>query len=126
MQLGRYDELGSGVLNINRYLKAYSGHDNPQFIEGTVFKTIIPLDEKFVDKAYEVDAVSKFMTIVDAVNDAEVDTVPEFITIADAVADAEVDAVSESSVIVDAVDDRINDAVSKTLKLTEKKKPTRS
>jgi ATP-dependent DNA helicase RecG len=45
MQLGRFDELGSGVLNINHYLKAYSGHDDPQFIEGYVFKTIIPLDE---------------------------------------------------------------------------------
>ena len=45
MQLGRFDELGSGVLNINRYLKAYSGHDHPQFIEGAIFKTIIPLDE---------------------------------------------------------------------------------
>lgn len=45
MQLGRFDELGSGVLNINRYLKAYSGHDNPQFIEGQIFITIIPLDE---------------------------------------------------------------------------------
>ncbi|MGV8091888.1 MAG: winged helix-turn-helix transcriptional regulator [Mangrovibacterium sp.] len=45
MQLGRFDELGSGVLNINRYLKVYSGHDDPQFIEGYIFKTIIPLDE---------------------------------------------------------------------------------
>lgn len=34
MQLGRFDELGTGVLNINNYIKAYSGQDNPQFIEG--------------------------------------------------------------------------------------------
>lgn len=45
MQLGRFEELGSGVLNINRYLKAYSGNYEPQFIEGTVFKTVIPLNE---------------------------------------------------------------------------------
>lgn len=42
MQLGRFDELGSGILNVNKYIKAYSGKDNPQFIEGTTFKTVIP------------------------------------------------------------------------------------
>jgi len=42
MQLGRFDELGSGILNVNKYIKAYSGKDNPQFIEGATFKTIIP------------------------------------------------------------------------------------
>jgi len=45
MQLGRFDELGSGILNINKYCKAYSGHDHPEFIEGAVFRTIVPLDE---------------------------------------------------------------------------------
>ena len=34
MQLGRFDELGSGILNVNKYIKAYSGKDNPKFIEG--------------------------------------------------------------------------------------------
>lgn len=43
MQLGRFDELGSGILNVNKYIKAYSGKDNPQFIEGATFKTIIPV-----------------------------------------------------------------------------------
>ena len=36
------DELGSGVRNIYKYNKIYSGAD-PDFIEGDVFKTIIPL-----------------------------------------------------------------------------------
>src|SRR5690606_36843242 len=44
MQLGRFDELGSGVLNVNKYIKAYSGNDNPQLIEGATFITIIPID----------------------------------------------------------------------------------
>lgn len=47
MQLGRFDELGSGILNVNKYIKAYSGKDNPQFIEGTTFKTIIPVKDTF-------------------------------------------------------------------------------
>ena len=42
-QLGRFDELGSGVLNINNYLKAYSCHDNPQFIEVHPFKQLFLL-----------------------------------------------------------------------------------
>jgi ATP-dependent DNA helicase RecG len=44
-QLGRVDELGSGILNVNKYLKLYSGKTKPQFIEGSVFKTIIPIPE---------------------------------------------------------------------------------
>jgi len=43
MQLGWFDELGSGILTVNKYIKAYSGKDNPQFIEGATFKTIIPI-----------------------------------------------------------------------------------
>ncbi len=43
IQLDRFDELCSGILNVNKYIKAYSGKDNPQFIEGATFKTIIPV-----------------------------------------------------------------------------------
>jgi ATP-dependent DNA helicase RecG len=53
MQLGRFDELGSGILNVNKYIKAYSGKDNPQFIEGTTFKTIIPVQETFLEQLTE-------------------------------------------------------------------------
>ena len=41
-KIGWVDELGSGVRNIYKYNKIYSGAD-PEFIEGDVFKTIIPL-----------------------------------------------------------------------------------
>lgn len=45
IQLGRVDELGSGVLNVNKFIKEYSGKPNPpQFIEGNTFKTIIPIN----------------------------------------------------------------------------------
>ena len=100
MQLGRFDELGSGILNINRYLKAYSGHDNPQFIEGSVFKTIIPLDENLMNK---VDAVNDTLNEVDAVYDRINDTLK---------ADDRInDAVNDTLNGVDAVDDRINDTL---------------
>lgn len=38
------DELGSGMRNTYKYTKLYSGGE-PEFIEGDVFRTIIPLDE---------------------------------------------------------------------------------
>ncbi len=41
-EIGWVDELGSGVRNIYKYNKIYSG-GGPTFIEGDVFKTIIPL-----------------------------------------------------------------------------------
>jgi ATP-dependent DNA helicase RecG len=41
-EIGWVDELGSGVRNIYKYNKIYSGVD-PEFIEGDIFKTIIPL-----------------------------------------------------------------------------------
>jgi ATP-dependent DNA helicase RecG len=41
-EIGLVDELGSGVRNIYKYNRIYSGA-NPEFIEGDVFKTIIPL-----------------------------------------------------------------------------------
>ena len=41
-EIGWVDELGSGVRNIYKYNKIYSGAE-PIFIEGDVFKTVIPL-----------------------------------------------------------------------------------
>ena len=42
VQLGRVEELGSGIININKYLKEYAPGSKPEFIEGNIFKTIIP------------------------------------------------------------------------------------
>ena len=43
-QIGRADELGSGVRNLYKYVKLYSGTD-PVFDEEDVFKLTIPLDD---------------------------------------------------------------------------------
>ncbi len=48
MQLGRVEELGSGFLNVHKYLGYYSPKKKPQFIEGVRFRTIIPLDESLM------------------------------------------------------------------------------
>ena len=49
-EIGWVDELGSGVRNIYKYNKIYSGA-NPEFIEGDVFKTIIPLTTQATTQA---------------------------------------------------------------------------
>lgn len=43
------DELGSGMRNTYKYTKLYSG-GTPEFIEGNVFKTMIPLSAVSVGK----------------------------------------------------------------------------
>jgi ATP-dependent DNA helicase RecG len=100
MQLGRFDELGSGILNINKYCKAYSGHDHPEFIEGAIFKTTIPLDEDLVDG---VDAANDTLNAVDAVNDTLNDAANGTLS--------RVDAVNDTLNGVEAVNDRIKTVI---------------
>jgi len=45
MQMGRGEELGSGVLNVNKYLPFYARGGKARFIEGDPFTTIIPLSK---------------------------------------------------------------------------------
>jgi len=50
-EIGWVDELGSGVRNIYKYNKIYSNAD-PKFIEGDIFKTIIPLNAQTSTKIF--------------------------------------------------------------------------
>jgi len=45
-EIGRADELGSGMRNIFKYAGVYSNGGKPELIEGDIFKTIIPLNPK--------------------------------------------------------------------------------
>ena len=47
MQLGWVEELGSGVLNVNKFWQAYGKAAKPQFIEGAKFKTVLPVSDAF-------------------------------------------------------------------------------
>ena len=42
MNIGRADQLGSGIRNLYTYTRLYSGGE-PELVEGDIFKTIIPL-----------------------------------------------------------------------------------
>jgi len=70
MQLGRVEELGSGVLNASRLVKEYAGRGKALFIEGSTFKTIIPVPD---EKVQASDTV--YNTVDDTVNDTVNDTV---------------------------------------------------
>ena len=61
------DQLGSGVRNLFKYSKYYSGQE-PQFIEGDVFRIIVPLDE-----AYSFDFSQ--ITGKNGINDTNRDTI---------------------------------------------------
>lgn len=45
IELGWVDQLGSGVLNVNKFIKQYAGKNSgpPEFLEDTIFKTVIPV-----------------------------------------------------------------------------------
>jgi ATP-dependent DNA helicase RecG len=49
-EIGRVDELGSGVRNVFRYSPEYTPGAVPELIEGDVFKTIVPLRANEVGK----------------------------------------------------------------------------
>ena len=49
IQLGRVEELGSGVLNVHRLIHDYSGSRYAQFIEGQVFKMVLPINEGLIE-----------------------------------------------------------------------------
>ena len=44
--IGYADQLGSGVRNLFKYTKYYSGQE-PKFIEGDIFRIIVPLDDNY-------------------------------------------------------------------------------
>ena len=48
-EIGFADSLGSGIRNLYKYTRMYSG-DDPKFEEGDIFKTIIPLKEVATEK----------------------------------------------------------------------------
>ncbi|MFN7097889.1 MAG: Fic family protein [Gammaproteobacteria bacterium] len=44
-EIGRVDELGSGIRNLFKYCRAYCGQD-PELIDGDIFRFILPLENQ--------------------------------------------------------------------------------
>lgn len=70
------DELGSGVRNIYKYNKIYSGAD-PEFIEGDVFRTIIPLISQ-VDTPADTPATTPATTPAEVDSDERTNEILEY------------------------------------------------
>jgi ATP-dependent DNA helicase RecG len=54
-QIGRCEELGTGIRNVYKYSKAYSGEDNIGFEEKDIFIAQVPLGDIFADKKANED-----------------------------------------------------------------------
>lgn len=96
IQLGRVDELGSGVLKVSRLIKEYAKGANAQFIEGAVFKTIIPKDttintavNKLINDGVNGGVNDKDGGINDGVNDISDGIKTEIVQIAELVSEKE-------------------------------------
>lgn len=57
--IGWSDRLGSGVRNIFKYSKYYSGEE-PEFVEGDVFRIIVPLNEDYSYDNPQNDSIDEF------------------------------------------------------------------
>lgn len=47
--IGYAEQFGSGVRNLYKYSKYYSGKE-PEFVEGDVFRITVPLNEEFLEE----------------------------------------------------------------------------
>lgn len=72
--IGYADQLGSGVRKLFKYCKFYSGKE-PEFVEGDVFRIIVPLDENYsYDYGSNAKAVSATLEIKDATLECDFET----------------------------------------------------
>jgi ATP-dependent DNA helicase RecG len=69
IQLGRVDELGSGVLNVTRMVRQYAGGEKPDFEEGPTFRMKIPIPLYRVEGINEGESeggnASKKVSVID-------------------------------------------------------------
>ena len=75
-EIGRIDELGSGIRNTFKYCDIYTPGTQPKFREGDVFKTIIPVKIHSTVNS-KVDNYQQNKNVNDAVNDAVSDAVSD-------------------------------------------------
>lgn len=63
-QLGRVEELGSGVRNVMRYLQAYRPGGSAEFIEEDIFRTIVPVPVSNVADGPAIPTLAEALAIV--------------------------------------------------------------
>ena len=65
--IGMADELGSGVRNLYKYGRRYSGQD-PQLIDGDIFRIVVPLDDSY---SFDAETSQKNKAQIKAQNKAQ-------------------------------------------------------
>ena len=58
-QIGRSEELGTGIRKVYKYAKAYAGSDKIEFLEQDVFVTKVPLDNTFFETGRDVMGINE-------------------------------------------------------------------
>lgn len=74
--IGYADQLGSGVRKLFKYSQYYSGK-MPEFIEGDIFRIIVPLNEGFSFDFWQENCINGISEII---SDTISDTIPETIS----------------------------------------------
>ncbi|MDO5416935.1 MAG: winged helix-turn-helix transcriptional regulator [Lachnospiraceae bacterium] len=62
--LGYADQLGSGVRNLFKYCKYYSGRE-PEFDEGDIFNIVVPLNEQYEPDSSTTQSTTQTTTQTD-------------------------------------------------------------
>jgi len=75
-EIGRADELGSGVRNLFKYCRHYSDGGVPELLEGDVFKCIVPLTPEVTEQVTVQDTVQ--VTMQAAMQDERIKKIIEF------------------------------------------------
>ena len=68
--IGYADQLGSGVRNLFKYSKFYSGQE-PKFVEGDVFRIIVPLDDQYSFDFETIKSEKNNNDKIDSINNAD-------------------------------------------------------
>ena len=67
-QMGRSEELGTGIRKVYKYSKAYSGSEDIEFLEQDIFITRVPLGKRFFETKQVNDGLN------DGLNDRQIQT----------------------------------------------------
>jgi ATP-dependent DNA helicase RecG len=66
VNIGMADTLGSGVRNLYKFSKVYSGEE-PKLVEGDIFKAFIPLTSSSLEKGTEINTVEETTDTVEKI-----------------------------------------------------------
>lgn len=114
-QLGRVEEIGSGILNVTKYLKYYLPGAEAEFIDGDIFKAIIPIPVREKELiATEKFELGQFETIEEAMNGLKKFGIADG-GISDGIGDTMKDIITD--VVTDTINNALNYTVSDEVKI---------